>query len=365
MSTAEEFQPYINGAKRLLGADIDSHVDRMTPHIVYYGETPEGISTPNRLNKHAIEVQDDSGVTQYGVLMSGDLVTAKTILVKAMPWSDDPGRGFEALREALIADPDEHLAVVGVSFPGSGAGSGRMTSKQRESLKKDGADFSFIASQQWKAIESALLEELENKNLTPEEAEAKIRAYDFVLSGSSQGALNAIGLLQSAPENVRVASLGLAHEVGLEAVGWWRFRKNFITHGSEKFPQYTAENAYNQYPALGPSLSELGPIPIGLAKNVATRPASHLGSVIKAMRMGGDVQRIIDAVKQKDIKDLAVTIATGSHDALAPAEATDKAARLLNASRLIVAESIIWEGHYHPAMENLANAQQAFRSFAK
>jgi hypothetical protein len=117
MTEAADFNPYIEGANHDLNRlEVDDHVQKLS--IVYYGEMPAGLETVARENHPAIEVVDNSGESKFSVLISGDLSKAKIILVKTMSWSDHPGRGFEALREALIADNEAALAVVGVSFPG-------------------------------------------------------------------------------------------------------------------------------------------------------------------------------------------------------------------------------------------------------
>lgn len=139
------FHPYINGAKELTAQEIDEHVARVP--VSYYGEIPEGATADGRSNHPAIEVEDDSGTTRYSVLISGDLMSARKILIKAMSWSEHPGRGFEALREALISDQLENLAVIGVSFPGAGLNSAGMNDKQKESLKGETGNFSYIAKQ--------------------------------------------------------------------------------------------------------------------------------------------------------------------------------------------------------------------------
>jgi len=64
----------------------------------------------------AIEVKDDSGTAKYSLLISGDLANAKKLVVRPMSWSDHPGRGFEALREALIADPSEDWRLLASVF---------------------------------------------------------------------------------------------------------------------------------------------------------------------------------------------------------------------------------------------------------
>lgn len=351
------FNAYVDGAQRLIAEDVDSHVE--STQISYYGEMPADIKTLARANHPSIEIQDDSGISDYSVLISGNLMTADKVLVKAMSWSDHPGRGFEALREALIADNNEKLAVVGVSFPGTVLTARPMTAKQRESLKK--RDFSYIGAQQWEAILRAMGMELSRYLHNADEVRARFRDIDFILSGSSQGATNAVGLFQSAPEGIGVKALGLAEEVGLEAQGWLTFRKNFVLGGSAHFKEYTAENSYNQYPDLGPDY----PTPGGVGRVAITRPASHFGAVVKGMRRGGDINRILDTVRQKSIDDLAITLATGSKDVVAPAEMTKRAATILNESKLVVAQAVIWEGHHHPVMENLANAQQVFRGFTR
>lgn len=350
-----EFDPYIEDAEPLTAQEIDSRIKELD--IAYYGVTPEGAVTQARHNYNPINVEDDSGTTPYSVLISGDLPSAKRILVKGMSWSDHPGRGFEALREALIADPSENLAVVGVSFPGAGMEGPPMTAKQKEALKSEGGDFSFIGAQQWKAIESALSSELHRlePSASNELVDGQISNYEFILSGSSQGSPNAVGLLQSKPENIKVAGLGLALEIALAARGYIEFLKAFVEHGSKNFKLYVGENPYNEYPDLGPGMN--------LAKNVLARPASHLFSVVHAMRKSHDVDKILSAVKEREIEDLSVTLAAASEDGLGIAELHRKAAATLNASNLVVARSVIWQGHYHPVMENLANAQTAFRDF--
>lgn len=359
--TEAEFTPYIDGAEPIAHTEIyDEIYDDVLkmPRIVYYGETPEGVETPLRDNKDPIIIEDSAGETPYSVLISGDLKTAKTVLVKAMAWSDHPGRGFEALREALIADPSNGLAVIGVSFPGTFLSSQRLNAKQSETLKKDG--FEYIASQQWQAIEIALRTELFARTGSTAQTDELMRRYEYILSGNSQGSVNAVGLLQSAPEGLRVVALGLAQEVGLEAQGWAEFRMRFAKYGNKNFKNYVNENPYNQFPDLGPDFGSLT-----LLTRVAFRPGSHLGAVVEAMRRGGDIDKIIAAVREKDIQDLAITLATGSEDGVASAEMMQKAIKVLNASGLVVANSVVWQGHYHPAMENLANAREAFRSFTR
>lgn len=364
MSEKADFQPYIDGARRLLAEDVDAHVERLQLHIAYYGEMPQGTETSFRENHPAIEVQDDSGVYKYSVLISGDLLGAKKVLVRPMSWSDHPGRGFEALREALVADPDQHLAVVGVSFPGSGFSSQRMTIKQRESLNK-GRGFEYIGAQQWQAVKRAMLAELVARGMPPAAAEQKFNTYNYILAGHSQGAANSVGLFQSAPDQVKVESLGLVEDVAIEAQGWLKFRIAFLRKGMAKFPAYTKVNPYNQYPELGPDWRTQG-----LVKNVATRPASHIGAMAEAMRGGGDVQKVVTTMLERDVQSLAITLANGSEGlasasvAQAEAELFNKVAKVLKLSDSILAKSIVWPGHYHAAMENLANAQATFRSIA-
>ena len=105
------FNPYIENAVKLNTAEVDRHVDA-TP-IVYYGEAPLDASADARLNFPAIKVEDESGRTDYSVLICGDLDSAKRVLVKTMSWSEHPGRGFEALRESLVADSDKGIYTTG------------------------------------------------------------------------------------------------------------------------------------------------------------------------------------------------------------------------------------------------------------
>src|SRR3954471_2089780 len=130
MTNSAEFDPYINGALPLSQQEVDRHIER-TP-ISYYGITPPGVEAIGRNNNEPITWEEDDGEVAYSVLVCGDISNAKRILIKGMSWTDNPGRGFEGLREALIADTDERLAVVGVSFPGAGLNSPHMTPKQKQ-----------------------------------------------------------------------------------------------------------------------------------------------------------------------------------------------------------------------------------------
>jgi pimeloyl-ACP methyl ester carboxylesterase len=350
---AEPSNPYyVEGAVPLSAETVDAHVAQ-TP-VVYYGETPEGVETKFRLNFPPIEVEDKSGKSNYSVLIAGDLTKATRILVKPMSWSEHPGRGFEALRETMIADDEQNLVVVGVSFPGAGLDSKRMTHEQWRSLRKKGGDFSFIARQQWQAITEAMQAEITRLN-----APKKLEDYEFVIAGSSQGASNAVGLVQSRPERIHVAGVGLVEAVGLEQRprwrGWGRLFFKFLKHGSKHFGEYTQGNPYNEYPELGPSHNT--------AHNIATRPASHFGAVIGAMGRGGDMNRLLEAVREREMQDAVITIAAAENDALGSAEAARKAARVFMLGGLAVRQ-VILPGQFHPVAENLANAQKMFRDIA-
>jgi hypothetical protein len=344
------FHPYINGAKELTAQEIDKHVARVP--VSYYGEIPEGATAEGRSNHPAIEVEDDSGITRYSVLISGDLATAKKILVKAMSWSEHPGRGFEALREALISDPSESLTVIGVSFPGAGLNSAGMNEKQKESLKGETGDFSYIAGQQWEAIIKALRLELGARGLSEVEIDKKIADYEFTLGGSSQGSSNTVGLLQSAPE-ITISGLGIIQNTGWEHSNPLGYRLNYVKHGSEHFKDYTTVNPYNDYPALGPGHNTL--------RNIVRNPSSHFGTVVGAMSRGGDVERILRAVREQERRDLSATIAGAGNDKLDTPETNYRATAALNASGIIIAKTVVWAEHFHPVMENLGNAQEAFR----
>ncbi len=347
------FNPYIENAGKLETAEVDRHV--ATTPIVYYGEMPEGTTAEARLNFPAIEVEDDSGKTNFSVLISGDLDAAKRILVKPMSWSEHPGRGFEALRENLVADSEKGIVTVGISFPGAGLESQKMTHNQWRSLNKRGGDFSYISEQQWQAITQAMKSEL-----TRLHSSKRLEDFEFVLGGSSQGASNTVGLVQSLPEGIHVAGVGLAESVGLEQhpriTGYGELFVKFIQNSSKNFGRYTEVNPYNEYPALGPGHNT--------AKNILTRPASHVGAVIGTMGRGGDINRLLVAMKEKEIQDAIVMLTAAEHDRMGSPEAAFKAAEAFAIGGLAVREPVIWAGHYHPVMENLANAREALRSFA-
>ncbi len=347
------FNPYIENTTKLGVEEVDRHVAN-TP-IVYYGEIPEDTATEGKLNFPPIEVEDDSGKTKFSVLICGDLATARRIMVKTVSWSDHPGRGFEALRESLVADSKKGIATIGISFPGAGLDSQKMTHEQWKSLNKKDGDFSFISQQQWKAITEAMSSEL-NRLHSPK----KLEDFEFVLGASSQGASNTVGLVQSLPENIRVVGVGLAESVGLEqrfrAVGYGELFIKFIGNANKNFGRYTEVNPYNEYPALGPGQN--------IAKNILTRPASHIGAVIGAMGRGGDINRLLNAMKEKEIQDAIVMLAAAENDNLGSPVAALKAAKAFALGGLAVRKPVIWPGHYHPVLENLANAREALRDFA-
>ncbi len=241
MSNEVPLQPYIYNAQPLTAEAVDNHVANRP--IAYYGIMPEGATAEGRDNHPPIVIEDESGPTDYSVLISGDLQDVNRILIKSMSWSEHPGRGFEALREATISDrQDGGLGVVGVSFPGAGLNSKSMTAKQKESLKGKNGDFSVIGGQQWRAVLQALRQELKSKGLTPDEVRQKIVGYDYVLAGSSQGASNTIGLLQSAPEGFVIPQIGLIQNTGWEHASRPKFAIRWVQNGSKHFGDYTAAN---------------------------------------------------------------------------------------------------------------------------
>ena len=342
----------VEGATSLCAEVVDEHVAK-TP-VVYYGETPECAETKARLNFDPIEIEDKSGKSAYSVLIAGDLHNAKRVLIKPMSWSEHPGRGFEALRETLIADTKQDLVVVGISFPGAGLDSKKMTREQRHSLRKRNGDFSFISAQQWQAITTAMQKELTRLDLS-----RTLKDYEFVIAGNSQGASNTVGLVQSRPEGIKIAGVGLVEAVGLQRrsrfSGWGRIFFKFLKHGSKHFGDYTKGNSYNEYPDLGPSHNT--------AHNIITRPASHFGAVIGIMGRGGDAERLLNALREKEMQDVIVTLGAAERDGLASVEAARKAARIFILGQVAV-KQVIWSEQYHPITENLANAQKIFRDIA-
>ena len=349
------FQPYIENARPLTAEAVDSHVANRP--IAYYGIMPESATAEGRDNHPPIVIEDESGRTDYSVLISGDLLDVSKVLIKPMAWSEHPGRGFEALREATISDrQDGGLAVVGVSFPGAGLDSAGMTAKQKESLRGKDGDFSFIGNQQWRAVLQALRQELASKGLTSDEVRQKIVGYEYILAGSSQGASNTVGLLQGAPDGFAIPQIGLIQNTGWEHTSRPRFAVRWVQNGSKHFGDYTAANPYNEYPALGPGHNT--------AANIVRKPNSHIGAVVGAMARGGDVNRILSTIREHDRQDLITIIAAASHDGLSTPEVNKRAATILAASGLMV-KSVVWEGHFHPVMENLANAKAAFREVAR
>jgi hypothetical protein len=163
-------------------------------------------------------------------------------------------------------------------------------------------------------------------------------------------------LLQSAPGDIVIASVGLLENTGWNPRSYLGFVNTWRQHGSAHFGDYTAHNPFNEYPILGPGHN--------IAKNIITRPNSHAWAVIHAMRRGGDLKRILHTVRVQERHGLNMTIAGAEYDGLSLPEVNRMAANMLHASRLVVANSVVWPGHYHPAMENLANARAANREIA-
>lgn len=354
MSENSNFKPYIPGVEALSKNEVEAHLKDLK--IVYYGETPEGLDTPQRENRFPIEVEG----YPYSVLISGDLITAKKILVKAMSWSDHPGRGFEGLREAMIADPSEKLAVIGISFPGAGLDSPHMTQDQKGSLKGKDASTDEIGRQQWVAITNAMQSEILRKakadNLAPETV-PKLSDYDFIISGSSQGATNAVGLVQSLPNGIKVKSIGLAEETDLETRGRAKFMADYIRYGSAHFKDYTRVNPYNQYPDIGP---EHNPF-----LNALKRPVAHMTGVVNVMANGRGLDNLIKSIEEKELAGVKIKFVAGSNDKISSSlEMLKTTKKFIDLGKIAAVETIIHSGHYHPYLENLANAQAEFRSFA-
>jgi hypothetical protein len=359
---SEKFDPYLKNVEPLTKDEVEEHLKSLP--IVYFGETPPDSNPSLRQNFPPIEIIDENGEKYpYSVLISGDPSAAKKILIKGMSWSDHPGRGFEALREAMIADPKDELAVIGVSFPGAGLNSPRMTKLQKKSLEGKEGDFSYIGKQQWQAIISALLHEnsLRLQNGAAQAGNLPLKKfnlsnYEFIISGSSQGASNGVGMLQAVPEGVRVSAIGLAEETDLDVRGRGRFIWDYIRHGGDNFDKYTEVNPYNEIAELGPSHNPF--------LNAVRRPEAHLTSVVNSMANGGALDRIIYALKAKELEGIFVDFRAGSEDRVASSlERLKQAKKFQDLGKIAVVKTVVHPGHYHPYLENLANAQHEFRSF--
>jgi hypothetical protein len=136
-----------------------------------------------------------------------------------------------------------------------------------------------------------------------------------------------------------------------------RYLKPHRNSANKNFKQYVAVNPYNEYEALGPSHNIL--------KNLVTRPESHITRSIGAMHRGGDIERIATTIYSTANTDVVLAIAGASEDRINTPETNyEVRRRLLGTLATSHIQVTSWDGHYHPAMENLANARQAFRTFA-
>jgi hypothetical protein len=358
------FSPYIEGVHPLSASKIDLHVQSLP--ISYYGISLTS-EADQRINSGPICIEDNSESYPYSTLLSGNPAEADKILIKAMSWSDHPGRGFESLREAMIADPANKLAVVGVSYPGMGLDSPPMTKKHKESLRGPNGDFAFIGSQQWQAIYQVLEAELAFYGSLSADTETKIKDYEFIVSGSSLGSSQTVGLLQSRPEWANIVGVGLAEatdlahttevksirHLGRQAL----FSALYMKEGGDHFKEYTAVNPYNQYAALGPE--HRFPVVV----NALLRPASHIGKTIGVMVRGNTLDKMQRALEEKELRGISIKLRSGELDKLCRPRDLNRVAKAL--AKVADVDIKIHNNHYHPYLENLANAQQEFRSFTR
>jgi hypothetical protein len=240
----------------------------------------------------------------------------------------------------------EGVVVIGVSFPGSGLDSAPMSKWHRKRLKAEDGGFESISAQQWQVIDQVIDKELAYKELPLTWAKQVKKNYEYVLASSSMGASNAVGMLATKPEDKRVRTLGLVQDPSLEARSPREFRWIYATDGNKNFDQYAATNPYSEYPDLGPSHVYW--------KNALRRPASHLGAVVIAMARGQDVEKIVRALDEREIKDFSVAFAYASRDRISSFGANVSARNVLRGKGMQVHDMPLGE-HYHGLTESLAN----------
>lgn len=367
--TNEYFNPYVEGAVPLSAYYADQHINNH-PRIVAYGDAA-AIQTDvikNGVNyKEPLFYEVNGEMYDVHVAVHGDVATADTVLIKMMPWSDDPLRGFEMLRAGLIAGEVEHpgtiptkesVAVVGVSLPGMGLTEYPLSRRQKSSLNGVDGSFEEIAKVQWLAFTDVV-----NAELQGAQTSKKLKDLKVILSGNSMGASQAVSMLATKPDNINLVGLGLLEPIGLvdEASNWpalkWRQLETIITHartGGAHQKDYTAENSYNQYPNLGPSIT--------LAKQVPFQLSTHVGSTVSAMANGGDIARIVNAIQEYELRDMPIHVVNGTESPISPTERLNHLSSALGGIATHLRLETL-QGHTHAVQENLSNAQRIFRGF--
>lgn len=369
---SEVFNPVVPGAESVL-PEAAKGLSRDYAYIysirygrpVYYGETPEDAPVSSRLNapEGAYSYEDDSGETKISALISGDLKSAKKILITSMAWSDHPGRGFEALRELLSAN--DEMAVLGISFPGAGVTESAMTPKQKEALLNPELSFGPIAEVSWQVVEDRLTRELARQAI-----DRNWMDYDYALGGKSLGTSLSIAMAATKPEGVNISDLVLVQGTAYgQPKSPNRLRLDFVLPAMAKFNQYNGQNPYGAN--MRQDVAELGLGPhVNLVGNILKHPASHIGAVAVALARGGDKLELAKGLFRHSLYDTKITMLTGDKDKLADASEMVSAAAQMNRLYVVqgkspMVEAVVWPGHYHSAMENLVNPHYVYRHYTK
>lgn len=370
---AEKFEPHINISEEVMRDLTSEEVDERVANSYHaaYGEeaTIDTKNLPEAQNfSDPLRFETEHGEYFLHASVHGDIASTDQVLIKTMPWSDDPLRGFEMLRSALIAGEKtdssgtlpvkKSLAVIGVSLPGMGLTKHPLKPEQHALMSGLTGSFSDVAKVQWQAVRQVAEHQLEAS-----QSPRTLKDIKFVIAGSSMGSGQAVELLSQKPEDVSVEGLLLIESLGLrqepkyftqQQLRRLRTMAGFLLNGSQKFKAYTAGNAYNQYPQLGPSAN--------LATQIPRQVNTHALGPINVLAKGGDVEKVITAVNEHQLVGLPVKLISGSESKLSPPELVLDAGQKLHDSKVLDVETTIVEGHYHAMQENLANAEVLFRS---
>jgi hypothetical protein len=286
---------------------------------------------------HTFAYEDGSGPYSVTVRVSGDPKTAETLIIRPMPWSDHPNRGFEVVRESAIAGLNPKLAVVGISLPGMGRDEIGPTRLQREALESVG--FGRIAEGQWRAAGEAL-----------GIYGVALAGKEMIVAGESLAASNAVGLIETLPQGVKVRDIGLRENCAFKQRRPWQLGREFITTGSRGQADYLRRNPDIDFDAYGYEIGGL----LGLGRQVARQPYTHCDGTIVAMARGEDAGRLSNAYRDREL-EATIHLWTGSESIVAKPEYQAAAAAVLRFATQDI-DLQVHEGEHHSAHDFLGLA---------